>query len=336
MKLKHLQVIFLPCSAHQINLVLKGILTQISNFRQLLKDAINLVGKFNRSAQLLAALQEKRKALNKRPLALVTPVDTRWYSFNDMLHSIYNNKIPLQVLYCKKTDNFLFLQPMFIQALADSDQRVPPIVNQDSFWTQLKSAVKIVSPIVKAQGISESDGCTLADIGLIFGKIHSSFQGIELANVRDAMLQQLDKRWKRFYETPLMVVAIVLHPGMRNQFFAVESDEFSMPQIAKWTSDLYSKLFSKESTTIVKSLVQYVHGEGIFRTATNQMREDPLSFWRLFQSTHKDLSDLATRLAILAPHAAAIERGWSQFGYVQSKGEIPAGSRSMYQHLDCD
>ena len=97
MKIKHPRLIFLPCIAHQVNLVLKGILNQVPDFRELLKETTNLIATFNRLAQLLAALQEKRRALSKRPLALITPVDTRWYSFNNMFRSIQENKIALQV-----------------------------------------------------------------------------------------------------------------------------------------------------------------------------------------------------------------------------------------------
>ena len=97
MKLKHPDKIFLPCIAHQVNLVVKDILKKIPELSSVASSTASLVGTIQRSTQLTAALAEQRIAMKRRQHTLTSPGETRWCSISTMFDSVLENQLPLQV-----------------------------------------------------------------------------------------------------------------------------------------------------------------------------------------------------------------------------------------------
>ena len=95
------------------------------------------------------------------------------------------------------------------------------VIEQIKFWESLKDALAILRPLVDAQAKSESDECTLCEIGVCFGDIFTSFSGHSNVGERVILLDKLEKRWKTFYQPDLMVVAMYLHPSIKLSKFQV-------------------------------------------------------------------------------------------------------------------
>ena len=94
-----------------------------------------------------------------------------------------------------------------------------------------------------------------------------------------------------------------------------------MPHVAKWISEYYVRLTNKNPGKIILSLTDYLVDLGLFKNTDAEVRKHPVKFWSIFRFSHPELTELANHLLQIVPHAAAIERGWSQFGFVHNKSK---------------
>ena len=95
------------------------------------------------------------------------------------------------------------------------------VIQENKFWDALRDVLKVLRPLVDAQAKAESDGCTLGEIGACFGDMFVSFATHENVEERAILMDKLENRWKTFYQSDLMVVAMFLHPSIKLSKFQV-------------------------------------------------------------------------------------------------------------------
>ena len=100
---------------------------------------------------------------------------------------------------------------------------VKVVIEQHKFWDALKDCLALLLPLVDAQAKTESDDCTLGEVGVCFGQIYACFEAHSNAEERVLLLDKLEKRWKTFYQPELMVVAMFLQPNIKLTKFKVLS-----------------------------------------------------------------------------------------------------------------
>lgn len=96
MKSEYQHIIFLPCFAHQVNLIM-GYLFKSTQFKNVLTKSNKILSYFNMSSQKSHLLSETQKKLYKKKEKLITPCSTRWNSFYDSFSSLERNKRALIV-----------------------------------------------------------------------------------------------------------------------------------------------------------------------------------------------------------------------------------------------
>lgn len=103
-------VLFFPCYAHQVNLVFKH-LFRLEQFDVVCKKSIEIVNYFNNHVKPLAELRVMQKELLGKTVAMHRPTETRWYSYSNMMNSLLESKLPLQVRqeYRKKNESLTFV-----------------------------------------------------------------------------------------------------------------------------------------------------------------------------------------------------------------------------------
>ena len=91
--------IFLPCMAHQLNLIVGEIFKESDTYQHTLTKAIKIVSYFHSSTYFTGLLRDEQKIIYGKTVALATPGETRWNSHYFCFHSILKTEAALKV-YC--------------------------------------------------------------------------------------------------------------------------------------------------------------------------------------------------------------------------------------------
>ena len=90
--------VFLPCMAHQMNLVVGDIFKESLHYKQTSKDAVRIVSYFHSSTYFTGLLRNEQQSCYGQTIALITPGETRWNSFYFCFHSILKTEAALKVI----------------------------------------------------------------------------------------------------------------------------------------------------------------------------------------------------------------------------------------------
>jgi hypothetical protein len=97
MHVEYKDKIFLPCMAHQMNLVFGNIFKESKKYKDVFTKAIRIVSFFNMSSFFADNLRDEQMVIYKKPVALTRPGDTRWNSFYFCFHSLLKTEVTLKV-----------------------------------------------------------------------------------------------------------------------------------------------------------------------------------------------------------------------------------------------
>lgn len=97
LKEKYPSMVFLPCSAHQVNLMIKDSLKVVKDFASTVKDALKVVTLLSQRTAAIGILREEQLRFYKKTIAISKPTDTRWYSYHNTLRAISESRTALQV-----------------------------------------------------------------------------------------------------------------------------------------------------------------------------------------------------------------------------------------------
>lgn len=98
MRVEYKDKIFLPCMAHQMNLVFGDIFKESKKYKDVSTKAIRIVSFFNMSSFFAGNLRDEQMAIYKKPIALTRPGDTRWNSFYFCFNSLLKTEVALKVI----------------------------------------------------------------------------------------------------------------------------------------------------------------------------------------------------------------------------------------------
>jgi hypothetical protein len=89
--------VFLPCMAHQINLVVGDIFKESDIYQQTSTKAVRIVSYFHTSTYFTGLLRSEQESLYGKTIALTTLGETRWNSYYFCFHSILKTEAALKV-----------------------------------------------------------------------------------------------------------------------------------------------------------------------------------------------------------------------------------------------
>lgn len=89
--------VFLPCMAHQMNLIMGDIFKASGQYKKVSKDAIQIISYFHSSTYFSGLLRNEQELCYNRTITLVTPGETRWNSYYFCFNSILRTEAALKV-----------------------------------------------------------------------------------------------------------------------------------------------------------------------------------------------------------------------------------------------
>jgi hypothetical protein len=137
----------LPCGSHGLQLLIKDILER-EPFASTIAKAQLIVSTFHHAKKQYAILRTKQK----KPMAFVLSVITRWGSLYGLIRSVLKNKQAL----------FAWVADSRAQVGKRKGNTLKPTILDLEFWGKLSELANILEPIHKAQIMSESNKATLA------------------------------------------------------------------------------------------------------------------------------------------------------------------------------
>src|SRR4051812_33008927 len=96
MRVEYKDKIFLPCMAHQINLVFGDVFKESNKYRDVSTKAIR-VSFFHMSTFFAGNLRSEQMAIYQKIIALIRPGDTRWNSYYFCFNNLLKTEAALKV-----------------------------------------------------------------------------------------------------------------------------------------------------------------------------------------------------------------------------------------------
>jgi hypothetical protein len=97
MRVEHPNIVFLPCMAHQFNLIV-GEIFKVSNvYKRTSEKAVKIVSYFHSSPYFTGLLRNEQMTVYEKTIALTTPSETRWNSYYFCFHSVLKTEAALKV-----------------------------------------------------------------------------------------------------------------------------------------------------------------------------------------------------------------------------------------------
>ncbi|XP_055350264.1 uncharacterized protein LOC129596890 [Paramacrobiotus metropolitanus] len=302
LSLKFPRILFESCKAHQINLVVKDML-QLGMFVPTCKSALKVVSHFNQNIVSLGRLRKSQLATEKKTIAISKPTDTRWYSYYNCFRALLDSKKSLRVMAVAKEI---------------PDEMVCTILDDITFWGNLKKVEHILKPVVSAQGQLEKDGCTLSDVMTAMYELYHCFKIVDDGALSDNLTAALENRWMKFFTPSLLVLAAVLDYSKRLEFFRPRDERLTWQTVAFLASKYYEKVFGRKPTSFLRSFTMYKNWIQPFAKDTVKQFDNPFYFWSLIDDQHSELRDLAIFLLSGGVHSAYLERYWSRYAYINT------------------
>jgi len=97
MRVEYKDKVFLPCMAHQMNLVFGDIFKESEKYKTISTKAIRIASFFHMAPYFAGNLRDEQMLIYNKTIALIRPGDTRWNSFYFCFHSLLKTEAALKV-----------------------------------------------------------------------------------------------------------------------------------------------------------------------------------------------------------------------------------------------
>ncbi|GAU94872.1 hypothetical protein RvY_06577-2 [Ramazzottius varieornatus] len=304
-KLPH--ILFSPCNAHQINLIIQDVIKFVPQFKETLRQSDVVSNWFRKSSLSQGKLRDLQFEFYSKEISMPGWTQTRWYSIYVSVQRVLDSKSALQ-MYGVRFGTNLGLVPFELKVVLD----------EDDFWAGAREIAVVLKPLVEAQEEAESDNCTIADMGAAVRNIYLSFSHLRDRDISWTRMSQLEKRWRSFYQTDVVAVAMFLHPKYKLNLFRSDPAKVHSGVIYKRASDLYRQFFRNDPTKLLTSAIHYSGSKNIFDAKYTRQLSNPIDYWSYAETEHAELAQLAKFLLSACPHAAAVERFWKKMKEVHT------------------
>ncbi|XP_065662478.1 uncharacterized protein LOC136085054 [Hydra vulgaris] len=300
------------CLAHTLNLIF----TDVSNLKSIADSQRNctMVVKGIKNSQILSALlkQHQQKSGQIIQQSLKLPVTTRWASIIHCMESLHNNRLALRGL-----------------AIDDEAKSLAkPIQNlllSEVFWDKVDGFIKLLKPIAIAIAAVEGDKLSLSIVAKTFSDLEKSFQDNILCSPilkseENALMEIIAKR-RKFHIRNIHLAANLVDP--RYKGCHISGDEMidaieTLHKLGKMVSSI------KEcDDKILGEIADYRSNEGLFAKPfiwASVKHSSPVSWWKgICCSCAPILSNIASKILLLPPTSAAVERSFSRQSWIHNQ-----------------
>ncbi|KAF5368688.1 hypothetical protein D9615_010307 [Tricholomella constricta] len=330
-------IITLDCWCHQINLVVGDIFKVKGVFVKCIEGATEVVKWFNNHSRALGMLKEVQRQKLLKVLALILPVLTRWTSHYLTIRRLLDLEIVFKQLLLDSREIVLRCAGEKAKAKLEAEAVIGVLEGWD-FWPNLKQHVVDLCHQIKAH---------LEPLAIAANVTQNESRGFD-ESISRAVLASLEKRWANA-DRPIFILAVVLNPYIRANFFSRESPYRSFAILWNLVAKAYQRLFdtSEEPNHAFRTAFgHYVHRTGEwsdeamglpYHKKAAVQEERVVNLITLWRELHPSLGDdsmghptgppqgksalveIAMRIHSATPNSAATERIFSQFGVKHSK-----------------
>ena len=300
---KHRELLFLPCFAHQVNLVVGEIFKESSDYREVSAKAIELVSFFNTSSYFLGKFREEQKSIYDKVIALQHPCVTRWNSHYICFNSLVKTEIALKILVTKYENLSTRDKPL--------KASICNIIKDDGFWSNLTILRDHLIPLCNALDKLQRDAAKLYEVLHYFGYFYKLYNRHDNVEFSRKMIDRLERRWAQ-WEQPLLLLSFWLHPIYRETSINQNVHSKVSHYIKGWLIYYYKVWFEKEPQRILLEFEDYNEQEFPYQaTVYNQFQGDVLKYWNSIGKDGSELALVACRIFGVCINSASVERLFS-------------------------
>lgn len=224
------------------------------------------------------------KLVDEKGTAVFAPFEVRWCTYRDSLKSFTKN---------------VHLFRKIAQSDEEPNGKVALIIYNDPLINECKDAIFTLDPVCKVLNNAQKNACKVSDE--IENWLVLKEESVDwLKNVIDKRLQ----KHKVFANEA--IIANILDPKYRGK---------KLPDLLKQRGD--DAILSKLDMEGQRSYLQYSQKVGRFATIKDELHLE--MYWKLAKSGHRALEDLAQSITHVPASSAALERLFSNWGYVHNK-----------------
>lgn len=312
-------VLFLPCHAHQLNLLAGNILTHAST-KSAVSLAIDLINFFHNHPKQKARLQDIVRKHTGNQLEFVQYGQTRWFSHYQMILRFFRAKPFLEEYKSSTTNDDPILKKKIGSNALDT-------IGATSFWSRLNLISELLRVIVIEIGNAEKRVAGFSDVVQSFGRIWAFLKNINtyqshrfdcFPGLLDDMLQRWTWRLNIYYDVKLLILAHVLDPklGMKGLNTA-NFDKRKVYNILQNVADKVDPQISRNAekrNSLAREFVLYLQ-EISNESYSPPEHTDPFAYWSCHSELDlKSVSQLrqVAMFVFSAPASSAdLERIWS-------------------------
>jgi hypothetical protein len=205
----------------------------------------------------------------------------------------------------------------------DSGKQAKKLINDATFWSQVRLIVDITTAAVKL--LRHADSGTPETVCKVYKLAAEVQQSIDLfQQLSIEQRQQLHRAWTdrwSLLHTDLHAAAYALHPEYAFHDFEMLQD----PKISSGLLNMIEKVLygSPEAQGAAMSQhVRFRNRQGIFgREMILSAAKDmpPYSFWDAFGSETPELQRVAMKICAQSTSSSACERNWADYDFVHNK-----------------
>ncbi|CAB4419113.1 unnamed protein product [Rhizophagus irregularis] len=302
---EYLNKVFLPCMAHQMNLVFGDIFKESVHYKRTSAEAVRIVSYFHKSPYFTGNLRDEQTRIYNKTVSLLSPGDTRWNSYYFCFHSILKTKVALKFISAKfnehrsnviRTNGIPNVIPNNTSKKNNNERKLPDdiadIINDNDFWLTLVELQNLLYPLCGFLNKLQKDTASLYEVIHCFAYVTKIFNEHTDSNFSEKMVERMEKRWKQ-WEQPLLILSMVLHPSYKVSRFRTSTPNLSMVHLGKCLDPYDDDSFA-------------------------QFKGQLVTFWEFTSGIGPELAKVAIRIHGICVNSASVERLWSSMGYLHT------------------
>ena len=303
-------IVFSPCSAHCIDLLLEDI-GKLPWSSETIHKGHNIV-KFIANHQKSLAIFREHSTVE-----LLRPGETRFASSLIMLQRVLDTKAELQETVVDRHYK-QWLGSCKKATMRDEGTSVTQAVMDERFWKAVEELLSVCDPIIKCLRLVDGN---VPCVGKIYWKMFQ-IDGVENSGLETSKKTQIRNRirarWTMLH-TDLHSAGFVLDPDYR-LFLQHENEE-----VMSGFHAVVERTFPDDMQAQVKAIEQhstYRAGHGLFSrpvASASAKKMPPFRWWLSFGAHVPELQKVAVRVLAQISSASDSERNWSTFDFIHTK-----------------
>lgn len=312
-------IMFLPCHAHQLNLMAGNVLNHAST-KPIIESAVGIINYFHNYQTQYSKLQRIMRETSGKEFKFVQECDTRWYSHYQMVLSLFRARPYLEKYKSAVQDN----DPILSKPIATKSLDA---IGSSSFWRKLGLVSEILRVLTIEIGNIERKKAGMSDVIQSFGRIwvflhdlsvYQSHRFHPLPSLLEDLLKRWDWRINIYFDVDLLILSHVLDPlcGMKG-FQAASVSRKRVFQILIKLANKFLPNFTGDASGLQDMRQHFVQYLVMTENTSNLQTgaENPYTYW-LSQACidfapNSPLRRIALFIFAASASAADLERVWS-------------------------